>query len=117
MTGTICSIATCKSKHGKDKKDGEIVRFFTFPKNLALRKQWVRLCCRKDNFNPVNKRICSKHFDSNQFEDIMHAKLTNTLPRKLKETGKSLNNLNYNKAIVKVYFNFSCTDSIFAKQN
>ncbi|KAL1509992.1 hypothetical protein ABEB36_004652 [Hypothenemus hampei] len=86
MTGTICSVANCKSNHAKAKKDGEIIRFFTFPRSPLTRKQWVRLCHRKNNFNPLNKRICSKHFDSNQFEDLIHAKLTNSVCSKLKKT-------------------------------
>lgn len=83
MTGAICNIATCNSRHEKAKKDGKIVTLFTLPK-IPL--------------NYVNKRICSKDFDSEQFENLIHAKLTKTLPTKLKEIGKSLIilNLNYN---------------------
>lgn len=88
MTGTICSVANCKSNFEKAKKEGNQIRFFRFPNYEKLRKLWIQFCKRKDKFDSKNKRVCSKHFEMEQYEDLVHARLTNTEPRKLKETGR-----------------------------
>lgn len=93
MTGTICSVATCKSNSERAKKDGELIRFFSFPKKPEILKQWVRLCRRKSPFDPKNKRICSKHFALDQYEDMIEAQITNKMPKRLKETGKLVNKI------------------------
>lgn len=106
MTGTICSVAICKSNAQKAKKCNQEIRFFTFPKDKILRKKWVTLCYRKDKFDPSNKRICSKHFDLNQYEDVIHAKLMNILPKKLKETGKiKMLSIKYSIIKISIYLN------------
>ncbi|CAG9854233.1 unnamed protein product [Phyllotreta striolata] len=86
MTGTVCYVATCKSNSERAKKEGELIRFFTFPKKKEVLKQWVRLCRRKSPFDPKNKRICSKHFALDQYEDMIEAQIKNTMPKRLKET-------------------------------
>lgn len=89
--GMICSVAVCKSistKAKKKKKNGEALAFFSFPKNCDLRKEWVRKCFRKDKFDPANKRVCSKHFKNEDFEDYIKANLMGTHPKRLKNTGK-----------------------------
>lgn len=43
------------------------VSFFTFPKNKKMALEWVKLCKRKDKFNIVNARICSKHFTQEDY--------------------------------------------------
>lgn len=93
MTGTICAVAICKSNHQKIKKEGKVkIRFFSFPKDSGIRKQWITLCHRKDKFNPNTSRVCSEHFVKFDFEDIIHAELTNSPPKKLKRTGNILIN-------------------------
>lgn len=86
--GNICSIATCKSNSKKPDPEGEKVMFFTFPKDPKILKEWARKCCRKDNWTPKNKRICSKHFILTDYEDEMQARLMNFQPKQLKKTGR-----------------------------
>ncbi|XP_044262142.1 THAP domain-containing protein 5-like [Tribolium madens] len=86
MTGTICSVAICKSNAQKAKRGGEKIKFFSFPKNPEIRKEWVRRCHRKDKWDPRNKRICSKHFTDGDYQDSLQAKLLNIRPEKLKPT-------------------------------
>ncbi|XP_024215541.1 52 kDa repressor of the inhibitor of the protein kinase isoform X2 [Halyomorpha halys] len=100
MPGSVCSVAMCKSNAVISKKLGDNVRFFTFPKDAKFRKEWVKRCYRGEKFNPTNKRICSKHFKPDDFEDAIEAKIQNRLPKILKrdcipslnlKTGKKLN--------------------------
>lgn len=86
--GNICSIARCPSNSKKPDLDGKKIMFFTFPKNPHTLKEWVQKCCRKDNWAPKNKRICSKHFVSMDYEDEMQARLMNFQPKNLKKDGK-----------------------------
>lgn len=87
--GNICSIATCKSNSKKNKEtDEEKLIFFSFPKNLVILNEWVRKCCRKDKWTLVNKRICSRRFKKDDYEDELQARLMNIQPRKLKKDDK-----------------------------
>ncbi|CAH1406768.1 unnamed protein product [Nezara viridula] len=84
MPGSICSVAMCKSNAIISKKLGDNVRFFTFPKDVKLRREWVKRCSRSEKFNPINKRICSKHFKPDDFEDAIEAMIQDRLPKILK---------------------------------
>lgn len=88
MTGTICSVAICKSNAEHAKKSGEKISFYKFPTDIKIRKEWIRKCYKKGKFNPDNKRICSKHFTINDYEDELKSRLMNVLPKKLKNTGR-----------------------------
>lgn len=85
--GMVCSVAICRNNSIKCKEKGENTLFFTFPKDSLIRKEWVRKYYRKDKWNPVNKRVCSKHFKVDDYEDQMHARLMNLIPKKLKKDG------------------------------
>lgn len=87
MPGAVCAFEQCKNSFEKAKKEERNLRFFRFPKKFEVRKKWIAKCHRQDPFDPNNKRICSDHFTEDDFEDLVHANLTNTLPRKLKPTG------------------------------
>ncbi|XP_044272693.1 52 kDa repressor of the inhibitor of the protein kinase-like [Tribolium madens] len=65
---------------------GESLSFHRFPKDPGLREEWVRRCYRKDKFSPENKRICSKHFTLNDFQDYMQAHVLGRSPKTLKST-------------------------------
>ena len=84
--GTVCSVATCKSNSKKAKENLEHIMFFTFPKEPEIRREWIKKCYRKDKFNPKYKRICSRHFKPNDFEDELQARLTGSQLRKLNKT-------------------------------
>lgn len=86
--GITCSVAICDSNTVKLKKSGQKLIFHTFPIG-KIGKEWVRRCHRKDSFNPMdkNKRICSKHFVKEDYDDIVEASIKNILPKKLKPNG------------------------------
>ncbi|EFA09495.1 hypothetical protein TcasGA2_TC010989 [Tribolium castaneum] len=86
MSGTVCSVAVCKSNFRRAKREGELIRFFTFPKNPEICKEWERRCYRKDPWSSKNKRICSKHFTDKDYQDRLQAQLLNLRPQKLKPT-------------------------------
>lgn len=73
--GNSCMVAVCNKNSKKAKELGENLVFFTFPKDVALRKEWVIKCRQKDKFDPQNKRFCSIHFKHEDFEDEMQARL------------------------------------------
>lgn len=91
MTGGCrCAIAACSSQQTKTKNDtGQNLSFFRFPKDLKIRKEWIRRCYRKDKFNPDTSRICKLHFKDNDFEINFKSQLLN-MPDKpiLKSEGK-----------------------------
>ena len=61
-----CAVFGCDvNNKNKDNNDG--VRFYCFPKDASLEKQWVHFCKRKDNINTKNARICALHFTSDDF--------------------------------------------------
>ncbi|KAL1488732.1 hypothetical protein ABEB36_014531 [Hypothenemus hampei] len=62
-----CSIYGC-TVDNSTKGFNPGTRFFTFPKDKNLQKQWLHLCKRADNFNVANARICSNHFVEDDYE-------------------------------------------------
>jgi hypothetical protein len=48
----------------------DAVRFFRFPTDAVRRQLWVQRCltCRPDFEPSNNSRLCSRHFDSAQYE-------------------------------------------------
>ncbi|XP_066259681.1 uncharacterized protein [Euwallacea similis] len=87
MPGTFCSVMGCESKANVARKMGYILRFFSFPKNPSLRHQWLRLCYRPKNLETDrgSKKVCSKHFHTDQFEDEIEARIKGILPKRLKK--------------------------------
>lgn len=86
--GTVCSVAICKNNSKTAKEHGENLIFFSFPKDVKVQKEWIRKCYRKDKWNCANKRLCSRHFKPEDFEDELQARLLNIQPKKLKRDGK-----------------------------
>ncbi|XP_066253748.1 uncharacterized protein [Euwallacea similis] len=84
--GMICAVGICKSRSKKVIKERQNIRFFSFPKDHEICKEWMRRCNRTGKFSPVNKRICSLHFKPDDFEDKLKAELFDYVPVKLKKT-------------------------------
>lgn len=60
-----CAVFNCDNNN----KDNESsIRFYCFPKDKVLRKQWVHFCRRKDQFNVKTSRICCAHFAPDDIE-------------------------------------------------
>nr|XP_022316756.1 THAP domain-containing protein 11-like [Crassostrea virginica] len=58
-----CAAFGCNNKAEK----GSGISFFTFPKDVNLRKQWAHYCRRKEFIPTSGHRLCSVHFSSNCF--------------------------------------------------
>ncbi|XP_066262755.1 THAP domain-containing protein 2-like [Euwallacea similis] len=83
--GMICAVAICTSRSKIIKEKGGNVRFFTFPKQPEICEEWVRKCYRTDKFSSQNARICSLHFQAEDFEDELRATLMGYAPKRLKK--------------------------------
>ena len=75
--GYKCSVAKCKSGYVSSTTTKK-VSFFAFPRNDDLRKKWTR-ACHRERFEPTeHSRICSLHFEDNDFEiyssDTVHSR-------------------------------------------
>lgn len=55
----FCAVKDCKS--GRSGQNNEGLKFFTFPKNLEIRKLWIQ-ACGKNKVNFKSGTICSVHF-------------------------------------------------------
>lgn len=61
-----CAIFGCNTNNKENNYDKEI-SFHNFPKEKNVCKQWIFLCRRKDKFNVKTSRVCSKHFEPDDF--------------------------------------------------
>lgn len=91
MPGTRCCVSMCNNAATKTRYENYGVKYYGFPKNLIIRKQWVQFCERgKDwvpNFNSIS--MCSDHFRPEDHERDLQAELLNlrsTRKRSLKST-------------------------------
>lgn len=100
--GKVCSVSNCKSNEKKSKEAGENLRFFRFPRDIDIQREWIRKCQQENEWSCVNKRVCSKHFQPDDYEDAFQAKFFNIKPKKLKKDGKfqkfSSNAYHFNKS-------------------
>lgn len=77
-----CAVFGCSmDNQSKNFKDNP-VKFYTFPKDKVVRKQWVLACCRDDKFNVDYARICSRHFIETDFERNLQHELLNYATKK-----------------------------------
>jgi hypothetical protein len=74
-----CAIAGCSNNYQRTK--GNKISFHLFPKNESARQEWIKLCGRDHPFNAKTWRVCSLHFDANDFERDLHAELLNYTPK------------------------------------
>ena len=70
---TQCSVFECFQKQSKQSS----VRFFRFPQDIELKRQWIAKCRRSDNINTDNARVCSLHFESVNFKRNLKYELLN----------------------------------------
>lgn len=73
-----CSVATCKN-YSKITR-GTDIKYFRFPSNKHLAKQWIAACGRKGPINLKNARICSLHFVNSCFEVPLQQKMLGYTP-------------------------------------
>jgi hypothetical protein len=74
-----CAIAGCSNNYQRTK--GNKISFHLFPKNESARQEWIKLCGRDHPFNAKTWRVCSLHFDANDFERDLQAELLNYTPK------------------------------------
>lgn len=71
----LCSVFGCNSNNDKKRatcSNSENIHFYNFPKRnkSPLRfKQWSVFCKRKDFVSSSGSRICSKHFQEDDFTE------------------------------------------------
>ena len=64
------------------------VKYFRFPKDEVLIRQWKNACRRADTINHKHAVICSDHFAADDYEDDMKSRLLNCEPSRNKRTLK-----------------------------
>jgi len=63
-----CAVANFRNFQGITNTSTDILSFHRFAKNENKRKVCITRCCRKDNFNVEEGRICSVHFADDCFD-------------------------------------------------
>ncbi|XP_072394344.1 uncharacterized protein [Diabrotica undecimpunctata] len=76
-----CAVFGCSSDNQSKRNPCPDTRFFRFPKEENLIKQWVHATGRKDNFNSKTASICSKHFSDTDFYTNLKHQLLNYRPK------------------------------------
>lgn len=79
-----CAIKNCKNYSSKKIKS-VAVKYFQFPKNEHS-KVWITACGRNDNINVNHARICSDHFNDDDY--LLRDQFLNTQIKKLKRQDK-----------------------------
>ncbi|KAK9721053.1 THAP domain [Popillia japonica] len=69
-----CAVNGCRNYNRATK--GSNIRYYRFPKDEALTKQWIAACQREDVINTKNACICSTHFEASCFETSFKQKLS-----------------------------------------
>lgn len=69
--GRLCLVSGCPNNKSKTFK--RKTKVHSFPRNLALRKQWIRIIGRENDvkhheINPKYYGVCERHFTNDQFE-------------------------------------------------
>ncbi|XP_071567384.1 uncharacterized protein [Temnothorax nylanderi] len=82
-TMPTCCIKNCKNR--TDHNTTKSIKYFSFPKETAVRQQWLNACQRKESDMKVDSaRICSIHFEENCFS------LEKTNPRLINQPAKEV---------------------------
>lgn len=82
-----CAFPGCRGS--RDCPDSEHISFHRFPKGSNLKEAWLRACELREDFptEHTNARICSRHFNDDDFERDLKAELLNLKEkRQLKNT-------------------------------
>lgn len=61
-----CAVAKCYSSN-RQSSSKQNFSFFVFPNDSKRRAEWIHRCGRADPINPRTARICSKHFQDEDF--------------------------------------------------
>ena len=77
---TACAVAVCNSPKGN-------VFYHRFPKDEALRSRWLAACRRADTFDWRTTRVCSQHFEDEDYETDLRNELLNLPLRKILKPG------------------------------
>lgn len=75
-----CAVYGCNVDN-QDKNFDKSIRFFTFPKDKKVCQQWIHLCIRKDKFNKTSARVCSTHFEIDDYVRNLQHELLGYSPR------------------------------------
>ena len=78
-----CQIASCRNNSARAHSD-EGISFFHFPKDPNIRSQWIHFCDRGESkWTPrADDRVCSVHFQLDDFQRDLQAELMGTPARK-----------------------------------
>ena len=86
---TCCADALCSKRNGRDKSSRagrQFLRFFRYPKDVHMKKRWsCRLKRNLKYFTPTcSTRVCSDHFNDNDFkQDSIQRFTNNSDPKKV----------------------------------
>lgn len=77
-----CAVCKCNSDNQSKKNPcDKTIKFYRFPKNSDLYKQWLNATKRKDKVNLKNAVICSKHFLESDYKVNLKHRLLNYTPK------------------------------------
>lgn len=62
-----CAVFGCNNCNNPGSASAGLVHYHKFPKELVAQKKWVYLCGRADKFNIKTSRICSAHFEEEDY--------------------------------------------------
>lgn len=75
-----CSVYGCNADN-QSKYFTDDIKFFSFPKDKKMQIVWKRLCGRGDDFNIRNARICSRHFNEDNYIRNLRHELLGYVPK------------------------------------
>ena len=73
----LCAVAGCRAYYNiKSIKtnNGTPLSFFHLPNDPYLREEWMARCRIEDNYNTKNARVCSLHFQLDDFDSSYRTK-------------------------------------------
>ncbi|KAG5871338.1 hypothetical protein JTB14_018592 [Gonioctena quinquepunctata] len=77
-----CSVEYCDNTSTSNSADGTL-SFHRFPKNHTVKQAWINYCRNSKEWVPnESARICSEHFDKNDFETNLQESLLHVKPRR-----------------------------------
>uniref|UniRef100_A0A6P7HHF7 THAP domain-containing protein 1-like n=1 Tax=Diabrotica virgifera virgifera TaxID=50390 RepID=A0A6P7HHF7_DIAVI len=77
-----CAVCTCNSDNQSKKNPcDKSVKFYRFPKDSSLCKQWLHATKRRDKVNVKTAVICSKHFLESDYDPNLRHKLLSYAPK------------------------------------
>ena len=65
--GFKCCIYGCKSGYASQIIKNKFISFHKFPQDVGLKQQWIAKTYRKDFIPKTFSRVCSLHFNENDY--------------------------------------------------